>query len=108
MNLATQHLAVIANHSTSQLVEALTNAQNLIAAGDPLAFQQITAVQAPVEQGEQPVSEMAQALEEAKQRGYVYDPFSLEDDVYGPEEIQAFLDGTASGVPGNIFHNERQ
>lgn len=81
-------------------MEALSNAQNLIAAGDPLAFQQITAVQATAEQGEQPVSEMQQALEEAKQRGYVYDPFSLEDDVYGPEDIEAFIGG---GAPGSIF-----
>lgn len=106
MNLATQHLAVIANHSTSQLVEALTNAQNLIAAGDPLAFQQIHAATAPVEESDaQPLGELAEALEEAKLRGFTYDPFSLEDDTYGAEEIEAFISGTALRPSGNVFEH---
>jgi len=37
------------------------------------------------------VDEISEALREAEQKGFVFDPYSLEDHGYGPAEIQEFL-----------------
>src|SRR6478609_975703 len=81
--------------SISEHNRTISRAQSLIAAGDPLAFQQIAAMDnTPVEDSPYVgVSEMDEAAREAAGRGFVFDPLSLEDDVYDAGSIERFLNG---------------
>lgn len=112
MNRTIQSLTETTKHSTSEFNRTISRAQSLIAAGDPLSFQQIEAMtQAPVgEQLPQELGEYADALREAETRGFVYNPDDLEDLTYDADSIKDFIEGVGASRGfqnggGNFFNN---
>lgn len=95
-------------HSTSEAHRTISRGQSLLAAGDPLSFQQIEAMNQPVEPitGTQVLGDAAEALAEAELLGFSYNPDSLEDISYEPDDIRTFLQGGGSAAEhGEFFHN---
>lgn len=88
------------NHLVDSLTSEISKSLSLIAAGDPLAYQQIQAMETPVGESDDSTdyaSDAHAALLEAQQMGFSYDPFSLEDIVYDANEINTFIQG--GGTP---------
>lgn len=100
-NQMIQNQTQMTTHLISKLSRTVNRGQALIAAGDPLSFQQIDATDASlvIEPDEySQYGELGEALKEAQQRGFAYDPFSLEDVTYGADEIRQFAEGDFSAL----------
>ena len=105
-----QNQTTTTTHLISELSRTVNRGQALIAAGDPLSFQQIDATNEPIAKTEpdeySQLGELGEALREADARGFTYDPYSLEDVTYGADEIRKFAEGDFSALdnaPGTYW-----
>jgi hypothetical protein len=100
MNQTIQSLTQTTTHLISENNTTIRRGQALIAAGDPLVFQTIDAtndLKSEPNEYEQ-LGEMGEALREAEQRGFTYNPYDLEDITYGADDIRKFAEGDFSAL----------